>query len=44
MGQSKLATKLVATTLLIVGIVLLIGGTQLALLGGSLYYLSLIHI
>ena len=38
MGQSKLATKLVAATLLIVGIVLLIGGTQLALLGGSLYY------
>ena len=38
MGQTKLATKLFATTMLVVGIGLLIGGTQLALLGGSLYY------
>ncbi|MEL0007814.1 MAG: hypothetical protein VW686_10785, partial [Luminiphilus sp.] len=38
MHQTHLVTKLFAATLLLVGIVLLIGGTQLALLGGSLYY------
>ena len=40
MSQLNVMTKLVAVMLLGVGIVLMVGGAQLALLGGSLYYVA----
>jgi glucose dehydrogenase len=40
MSQLNVMTKLVVVILLGVGGVLIVGGAQLALLGGSLYYLA----
>lgn len=40
MSQLNIMTKLVVAMLLGVGIVLVVGGAQLALLGGSLYYVA----
>jgi glucose dehydrogenase len=40
MSQLNVMTKLVVVILLGVGSVLIVGGAQLALLGGSLYYLA----
>lgn len=40
MSQLNVMTKLVVVILLGVGSVLIVGGAQLALLGGSIYYIA----